>query len=161
VYLQVVLSDNEDRVLLNLRDCVASNSEMPAALFAGPSTTGPPKAGASPHNSTASAQRLLGTNTEAAASASDNGDKLAAAGVPVEQDLFDPDDADSCDDLDNFFTGTSQAADSASGKDATPWDYVSGPRLVPLCPMFASCCLCTAQLIQAGVVAYMTYLPCA
>ena len=99
----MVLSDFEEKVLLNLRDCVASNSQ---ASHAGPSFSRAPKAAAnSPHDS-----------ADAAAD---------AAASPLDHDLFDPEDADSCDDLDELFLGNPEPPKTVLGEGAVAWDHVS------------------------------------
>ena len=58
----------------------------------------------------------------AAVAASDRGN--AAAAAEHSEELFDPDDAESCDDLDGFLGG--HAGDSpVATRDTASWDHVS------------------------------------
>ena len=94
-----MLTDHEDRVLHNLRDCVAANSHAAG----GGSTAALPAASGS------------GTTTNTAA------------------EIHDPEDADSCDDLDDFFTAdTARQAAPQMQKDTTSWDLVSCPSIATL-----------------------------
>ncbi len=137
--LQVVLTDNEDKVLYNLRDCVAINSSTSSPLAAAPLPNSPTRAASrSPHNISAPAEAT--SDTYAAAAAAQSGqcqDSVAAVGQhrvatddcnvadvdePCES-LVDPEDADSCDDLDGFFQHANPPPVAA--RDTTSWDHVS------------------------------------
>ena len=138
-FLQVVLTDNEDKVLFNLRDCVAINSStsLPHAAMALPSS--PTRAASlGPHDMSAPAEATDNTYTAAAAAqsgfcqdtvaavgqqgAAANDCNLTDAAVPCDT-LFDPEDADSCDDLDDFFQHANPH--SVAARDTTSWDHVS------------------------------------
>ncbi len=137
--LQVVLTDNEDKVLFNLRDCVAINSDASSQQAAMPAPSSPTRAASlGPHSMSAPAEATR--DTCAAAAAAQSGqcqDSVAAVGQhgaaaddcnvadadePCES-LFDPEDADSCDDLDGFFKHANPPAVAA--RDTTSWDHVS------------------------------------
>ncbi len=138
-FLQVVLTDNEDKVLFNLRDCVAinSNTSSPHAARALPSS--PTRAASlGPHDTSAPAEATSDTYTAAAAAqsgqcqdsvpavvqhrAAADDCNVADADEPCES-LFDPEDADSCDDLDGCFKHANPYAVAA--RDTTSWDHVS------------------------------------
>ena len=91
---KVYLTDHEDKVLQNLRDCVAANFPL--------------------------------------SSNSDNGTAAAPADTAVAADqqsndgLYDPEDAESCDDLEDFLAPASNNAQAASSNMNT-WDFVSAP----------------------------------
>ncbi len=138
-FLQVVLTDNEDKVLFNLRDCVAINSDAssPHAAMALPSS--PTRAASlGPHNMSAPAEATSDAYAAAAAALSGQcQDRVAAvvqhgaaaddrnvadADEPCES-LLDPEDADSCDDLDGFFKHADPH--SVAARDTISWDHVS------------------------------------
>lgn len=138
-FLQVVLTDNEDKVLFNLRDCVAINSDASSLQAAMPAPSSPTKAASlGPHNMSAPAEATSDIYAAAAAAqsgqcedrvaavaqhaAAANNGNVADADEPCES-LFDPEDADSCDDLDGFFNHANIPAVAA--RDTTSWDHVS------------------------------------
>ena len=137
--LQVVLTDNEDKVLFNLRDCVAvnSNTSSPQAARALPNS--PTRATSlGPHSMSVPAEATNDTYAAAAAAqsgqcqdsvaavaqhaAAANDGNVADADEPCES-LFDPEDADSSDDLDGFFNHADPC--SVAARDTTSWDHVS------------------------------------
>ena len=88
-----MLTDHEEKVLQNLRDCVAANCGA------------------------ASGVRTAVLPAPMAA---------AAAGPITAEEMHDPDDADSCDELDAFFTADiAPPAASPEPIDTTSWDFVS------------------------------------
>ena len=103
--LQVLLTDNVPQVLAILNDCTASNCEQAAAApqLRHVGTAQPHAAGREQHT----------------VSANMADQQIAAAGAA---DLADPDDASSCEDLDEFFQ--SQAEHEEPGL-AQAWDHVS------------------------------------
>ena len=118
-----MLTDYEDKVLYNLRDCVASNHESLDIHGATLSSSSPEADANSPQDASAAAP--IGSDAcpaAAAVAATDRGN--AAAAAELTEELFDPDDAESCDDLDDFLAG--QAGDSpVAARDTTSWDHVS------------------------------------
>lgn len=89
---QVVLTDHEEKVLHNLRDCVAANC------------------GAACETQTAAMPMPAAT--------------AAATQTSTAAEMHDPEDADSCDDLDDFFTAdNARPAASPEPIDAASWDF--------------------------------------
>ncbi|KAA6419328.1 MAG: hypothetical protein FRX49_10727 [Trebouxia sp. A1-2] len=134
---QVMLTDNEDKVLFNLRDCVAinSNTSSPHAAMELPSS--PTRAASlSPHDMSAPAEATSDRHVAAATAqsgqcqdsvpalvqhrAAADDCNVADADEPYES-LLDPEDADSCDDLDGFFKHANPHAVAA--RDTTSWDH--------------------------------------
>jgi len=141
-FVQVVLTDNEDKVLFNLRDCVAINSNTSSPHAAMPSPSSPTRAASlDPHNMSAPAEATNDTYVAAAGAqhaAAANDGNVADADEPCES-LFDPEDADSCDDLDGFFNHANPH--SVAARDTTSWDHVSMFRL----PSMLSKLVCVLQ----------------
>jgi len=124
-FLQVVLTDNEDKVLFNLRDCVAINSDAssPHAAMALPSS--PTRAASlGPHNMSAPAEATSDAYAAAAAALSGQCQDRVAAVVQHGAAADDRNvDADSCDDLDGFFKHADPH--SVAARDTISWDHVS------------------------------------
>ena len=92
-----MLTDHEDKVLYNLRDCVASNNHAAA-----------------------------GGNTASLPAAS-----VAANTTDKAAEMHDPEDAELCDDLEDFFAGDSaQEPASQIPGDTTFWNIVSPPIVI-------------------------------
>ena len=94
------LTDHEDKVLQNLRDCVAANF---------PSST--------------NVDVNAGNGTAAVPA-----DDAVAANQQTNDGLFDPEDADSCDDLDEFLAPPSNA-------NTDTWDFVSALVSIDCLPL--------------------------
>ena len=103
--LQVLLTDNVPKVLAILNECTASNCEQATAA---------PQLG---HGGTAQPHAAGREQHTVSANMADQQDAAAAAA-----DLADPDDASSCEDLDDFLP--SQAEHEEPGL-AQAWDHVS------------------------------------
>ena len=172
--VQVVLTDHEDKVLQNLRDCVASNMQSPRVYGAdtascnrpgGADHKGPAQATSSstygaPPNSPGRAvcnspdDAVLNSLPKVAkskfhTSAGDNSQEPAAAPARAEPDLasapeqddrgvFDPDDADSCDDLDEIFQDSPTTKQTVASQDTKElcWELVSITLLLNHLPHF-------------------------
>jgi len=134
-----VLTDNEDKVLFNLRDCVAINSNASSPQADMPAPSSPTRAASlGPHNMSAPAEATSDTYAAAAAAqsgqcqdsvaavaqhaAAANNGNVSDADEPCES-LFDPEDADSCDNLDGFFNHADPC--SVAARDTSSWDHVS------------------------------------
>lgn len=119
-----MLTDNEDKVLYNLRDCVASNHDSSNSHGAVLSASSPAEAAVnSPQDASASAPSGSDACPAAAAVVATARGNGAAAAEHTEE-LFDPDDAESCDDLDGFLGGHAGDAPVAA-RDTASWDHVS------------------------------------
>lgn len=90
------MTDHEDKVLHNLRDCVAANSHV-----------------------------APGGCAAALPAAS-----VAANTIDTAAEMHDPEDAETCDDLDDFFAGDpAQGSASQIPRDTSSWNIVSTPSV--------------------------------
>ena len=128
--LQVVLTDHEDKVLQNLRDCTASNScAAPSCSLDTDSVASLSNASHEPTEQTTDrlqTSALCDSQPAAATEAADanTGTKAQGPAQPADQDLFD--NAESCHDLDDFFKAdASQTSGPHAPRGTTSWDYVS------------------------------------
>ena len=95
MHCQVFLTDCEQKVLDNLRDCVAMNFPVQASG----SSSGGGQMPIASHQQTSAQQD--------------------------EDEFGDPDDAESCDDMDDLFASDDQGAGAAAASTASDvWDYV-------------------------------------
>ena len=125
----MVLSDHEEKVLLNLQACVASNSQPPSTS----------SVNANGINTQADVSHSANDNCQEAAAAPASTASAAAGGA--EDELFDPEDADSCDDLDDSFQDGGNASQLHCSQDSTSWEHVSDWIVVTLHLMhYQACC---------------------
>ncbi|KAL0036907.1 hypothetical protein WJX77_004594 [Trebouxia sp. C0004] len=132
---QVVLTDNEDKVLFNLRDCVAINSNTTSPHAAMALSSSPTRAASlGPYNISAAAEAISDTYAAAAQSGqcqdrvaavvqhagAANDCNVADADEPCDN-LFDSENADSCDDLDGCCKHATPHGVAA--REATSWDH--------------------------------------
>lgn len=114
--MQVVLTDYLEAILINLRACVHLNVPASASSTSTPSSGG-------------------GSAAAVEAAAADAGGTAAAAEEPAHaagaaDELFDPEDASECSDLDDFFSEAAACQGGQEGRQPAQqqqsWDVVSG-----------------------------------